>query len=240
MSTSVARSQSGNRRLQFSLASLFVFVTGICVALSLVRWNTTFGLLLTLLIVAGGWAVAAKRAGYYRLAYTLASAALGAFGHLALIVPMAIILNKGIWGSWFHPAAVVLMTASTVLTAAILRRAILAPLASAGIAVGSMYLTSVLFPCVWGIALMATEPQSGLIIILFGSIGGPVLATLTLPITLPLSLVFCWILRSIDPWRWEIGGAVWVKPLEARCTQSDKAEISDEPVRVAPLSDVLD
>jgi hypothetical protein len=211
LATSPAQFSSGSR-FQFSLASLFVFVTGTCVALSLVRWHATFGLLAAILIVAGGWSLAARRAGYYRLAYTLASTALGAVGHLALVVPMALMLGNEIWRIWFHPAAVLLMTASTVLTAAILRRAILAPRASVGIAFGSMYLASVLFPCVWGVGLLAMEPQAGLVIISFGSIAGPVLATLTIPITLPLSLACCWILQAVDPWRAGIGRPVTLQP----------------------------
>ena len=89
--TNVAQSQSDNRRFQFGLASLFLFVTGVCVAFSLVRWNYTYGLMAAILAVGGGWSFAAMRAGYHRLAYTLATPAIGVAGHLALIVPMFIL-----------------------------------------------------------------------------------------------------------------------------------------------------
>jgi hypothetical protein len=187
-----------------------------------------------ILLVAGGWAVAAKRAAHYRLAYTLASAAVGAVGHLALVVPMAFILNKGIWEIWFHPAAVLMMTASTILTAAILRRSILAPgpWSPLGAAFGNMYLASILFPCVWGVGFLAVEPRAGLAIILLGSIGGPVLATLTIPITLPLSLACCWILRYVDPWRSRNGRPVTAISRDATYTQGiDTVEASDDPKR---------
>jgi hypothetical protein len=156
-----------------------------------------------ILVVAGGWSLAAKRAAHYRLAYTLASAALGEVGHLALIVPMAILRDYSVWQVWLNPGAVLLMTASTVLAAAILRRRILAWGEGAfyGAAIGSMYLTSVIFPILWGVAFLAMEPGAGLVIILFGFIFGPLLATLTSPLVLPMSMAFCWVLRCIDPWR---------------------------------------
>lgn len=74
---------------QYGLGTLIVFVTGVCVALSFLRWHSTFGLMAAILTVAGGWSFAAMRAKYHRLAYMLATPALGVIGHFVLIVPMA-------------------------------------------------------------------------------------------------------------------------------------------------------
>jgi hypothetical protein len=89
------------RHFQFSLATLIVFVTGVCVALSLLRWHWTFGLMAAILLVASGWSFAAMRAKYHRLAYTLATPAMGVAGHLVLVVPMAFILGDHLWNLWF-------------------------------------------------------------------------------------------------------------------------------------------
>jgi hypothetical protein len=234
MDTSLEQPRSDAGRLQFSLASLFVFVTGICIALSLVRWRTTFGLMASILIVAGGWSFAARRAGYYRLAYTLASAALGEVGHLVLMTPLIFLPRDEIWRLWFHPGAVSLMTVSTVLAAAILRRAILAegPMTSLYDAyVGGVYLTSIIFPIVWGLALLAMAPSGeGLIVIVLGVVVGIILATLTMPLSLPLAVVCCWVLRAVDPWRAAKEGPLTLKSKEAVYVRGTiEADVSDVP-----------
>lgn len=61
--------EARGRSLQFSLSTAFAVVTGICVTLSLVLWNSTFGLMAAILLVGGGWSYAAVGAGHGRLAY---------------------------------------------------------------------------------------------------------------------------------------------------------------------------
>ena len=51
-----------------------------------------------ILLVGSGWSFAAMRAGYHRLAYTLATPAMGVAGHLVLVVPMAFILGDHLLG----------------------------------------------------------------------------------------------------------------------------------------------
>ncbi len=198
-----AQSPSGNSRLQFSLASLFIFVTGICVTFSLVGWHSTYGLMAAILTVAGGWSFASMRAGHHRLAYALATPAMGVAGHLVLVVPMALGLGKGVWDMWLNPGAVLLMSASTVLAAALMRRSVLAPghNISIGKAIGGIYLTAAFFPLLWGLAVMAMQPGVGILICMIGVILSPVVATLTIPLTLPFAMVCCLLLRKLDPWR---------------------------------------
>ena len=121
----MVESQETNRRFQFSLATLLVFVTGICVTFSLVSWHSTYGLMAAILMVGSGWSFASMRAGYHRFAYTLATPAMGVAGHLVLIVPVAVVLRQSVWDLWLHPAAILLMSASTILAGALLRRSIL-------------------------------------------------------------------------------------------------------------------
>jgi hypothetical protein len=210
MGTSVAHSQSDNRRLQFSLATLLIFVTGICVTFSLVRWHSTYGLMAAILTVASGWSFASMRAGYHRLAYTLATPAMGVAGHLALIVPMAVMLGKDTWNLWLQPAAILLMSASTILAATLLRSRILAPGPDVSIrtAVGVTYVTAAFFPLVWGVVVMAMQSGVGMFIGIVGLILSPVCATLTLPLTLPLAVFCCLLLRKLDPWRPGTGGPI--------------------------------
>ena len=191
------------RPFQFSLASLLIFVTGICVTFSLVRWHSTYGLMAAILIVGGGWSFAAMRAGHHRLAYTLATAAMGVAGHLALIGPMAVVVRQSVWDLWFNPGAILLMSASTMLAAALLRRSILAPgpKVSLGWAIGGIYMTAAIFPLIWGAAAMTMEPGVGVLIAVVGLFLSPVFASLTLPFSLPLAIACCWILRKLDPWR---------------------------------------
>lgn len=199
----MAESQKSNRRFQFSLASLLVFVTGICVTFSLVRWHSTYGLMAAILIVGSGWSFASMRAGHHRLAYTLATPAIGVAGHAALIGPVAVVIRQSVWDLWFHPAAILLMSASAILAAALLRRSILAPgpKVSTGRAIGGIYMTAALFPLIWGAAVMTMQPGVGALIAVIGLFLSPFFASLTLPISLPLALAGCWILRKLDPWR---------------------------------------
>jgi hypothetical protein len=200
---STADPKPERRRFQYSLATLFIFVTGICVACSLVRWHATYGLMAAILIVAGGWSLAAMRAGYPRLAFPLATSAMGVAGYLALMPPMAFLLRGGIWDLWLHPGAVGLMSVSAILAAALLRGWILAPGqdVSIGKAIGGVYVTAGCFPLLWGLALMPMNPGAGILICIVGLILSPVFATLTLPLTLPLALFCCWLLRKLDSWR---------------------------------------
>ena len=222
------------RRFQFSLATLIVFVTGVCVALSLLRWHWTFGLMAAILLVASGWSFAAMRAKYHRLAYTLATPALGVAGHLVLVVPMALILRNSLWDLWFHPAAILLMSVSTMLAAAIMRRRILGPgpKVRTGIAVAVTYVTAAIFPLVWGVAGMTMGLGIGMLICIFGVILSPFVATLTLPLSLPLAVCCCSILRKVDPWRPAAGGPITTD----RTSQSRKhaAEIRISGVYINP------
>ncbi len=198
------------RRLQFSLASLLVFVTGICITFSFVRWHSTYGLMAAILIVGSGWSFASMRAGYHRLAYTLATPAMGVAGHLALIGPMAVGANQSVWDMWLNPGAILLMSASTVLTAALLRRSILAPgpRVSIGRAIGGIYMTAAIFPLIWGAAATIMEPGFGVLIGVVGLFLSPFFASLTLPFSLPLAIACCWILRKLGPWRPEKYGPI--------------------------------
>jgi len=191
---------------QFSLATLLIFVTGVFIAFSFLRWHSTYGLMAAILIVGGSWSFAAMRAGHHRLAYTLATPALGVIGHLALIVPMIIVMHGQVWEIWFNTYAVLLMSASTILAATILRRRILTPgpKASIGIAVASLYLTAGIFPLVWGGAMICCGMAAGLLVGGVGLILSVVFATLTLPLTLPLSMFCCFVLRKLDPWREQV------------------------------------
>ena len=198
------------RRFQFSLATLIVFVTGVCVALSLLRWHWTFGLMAAILLVVSGWSFAAMRAKYHRLAYTLATPAMGVAGHLVLVVPMALILRNSLWDLWFRPAAILLMSVSTMLAAAVMRRRILGPgpKVRTGIAVAVTYVTAAIFPFVWGAAVLFMEPVVGMLIAFIGLFLSPFVATVTLPVSLPLAVVCCAILRKVDPWRSKANGPV--------------------------------
>lgn len=200
---------------QFSLATLLAFVTGVCVAFSLVACHATFGLMAAIVIVGAGWSLAAVRAGRYRLAYTLATPAMGAIGHLVLGGLMVFFMHKDAWEIWFNPYAVLLMSAATPCTAMTLRNQILTAGAKAswGTAIGAVYLTSEFFPILFavgatGFELLRMHRGPGAMglgdaggICCAGLIFGPIIATLTLPLTLPVSIFYCKILRKLDPWR---------------------------------------
>ena len=212
--TGVTQSQSDNRRLQFSLAGMFLFATGIYVAYLLVPWHATCGLMAAILSVAGGWPVASMRAGYRRIAYTLATAAIGVAAYLVLVVPPAFIklgpmafLRLGpmapIRLGGVGPDAILLMSASTILAAALLRPWILAPgpTVSIGKAIGLTYLTAALFPLMWGVvAGVIQAPAFGMLIGIFGLVLSPVVATLSLPLTIPFAAFSCFLLRKLDSW----------------------------------------
>lgn len=199
---------------QFSLATLLVFVTGVSVAFSLVRWSSPYGLMAAIPIVSIGWSFAAVRAKHRRLAYTLATPILGLIGHLVLALPMSLLLNAPpLESGWFNPFAVVLMSLSATLAATILRRRILAsgPRASFGTVILAIYATAAAFPIIWGVALMGLgllralwlhdveDLTTGVLLALSGPFVGPVIATLSLPLTIPLSMFGCYLLRRIDP-----------------------------------------
>ena len=201
------------RRLTASsirLATLIVVVTGVCIAFSLIRWHSTYGLMAAILIVGSGWSLAAMRAMHHRLAYMLATPAMGVAGHLVLVVPMAFILGDHLWNLWFQPAAVLLMSAATFLGAAIMRRRVLAPgpKVRIGTVVGVTYVTAAIFPLVWGVAGMTMGPEVGMLICIFGVILSPFVATVTLPLSLLLAALCCSILRKIDPWRPAASGPI--------------------------------
>jgi hypothetical protein len=199
---------------QFSLATLLVFVTGVCVAFSLVRWNASYGLMAAILTVCSGWSFAAVRAKHRRLAYILATPVLGVIGHLVLALPLSLALNApSVEGGWFNPFAVVLISLSAIIAATILRRGIRAPgrMAPFGTMILAIYATAAAFPIIWGAALMAlgllralwlhddAYLMTGLLVGLVGFFLSPVVATLSLPLTIPLSMFGCYLLRRLDP-----------------------------------------
>ena len=97
--------------------------------------------------------------------------------------------------------------------------------------VGGVYLTSIIFPIVWGLALLAMAPSGeGLIVIVLGVVVGIILATLTMPLSLPLAVVCCWVLRAVDPWRAAKEGPLTLKSKEAVYVRGTiEADVSDVP-----------
>jgi hypothetical protein len=202
-------------RFQFSLATALVVVTGVSVALSLVMWHSTFGLMAAIVLVGGGWAAAARRAGYRKLAYFLAASAMGVIAHLVLGGPLVLFGRPGLPRDvWFLPLPVLWMFMSATAAATLIRRLRDVP-ALAGVA--GVYLTAMIFPESWAaftllshvIPLGARQlppPDDAFVIALLGPVGGAFLATITAPLTWPTATLFCVILRWIDPppqvWLW--------------------------------------
>jgi len=194
-------------RFQFSLATALVVVTGVCVALSLVLWHWTFGLMAAILLVGGGWAAAARRAGYRKLAYCLAASALGVIAHLVLAGLFFTFSGPQFVDEvWFGPLPVLWMSMSTAVAAILIRRLRSEPVL-AGVA--GVYLTAMILPLfvaafalflpmIPGVGEVPT-PEEGFFIAVMGLIGGAFVATITLPVTWPTGILFCVILRRIDP-----------------------------------------
>lgn len=198
---------------QFSLATALVVVTGVCVALSLVLCHLTFGLMAAIVLVGGGWSAAARRAGYRKLAYCLAASALGVIAHLVLAGVFFAFPTGFLEEVWFSPWAVLGMSVSTAAAAMCVRRLRNKPVRAA---LAGVYLTASIFPLFFAaFALFAaaiawlggqTPPPGaveGVFFVVVGLIvafaGGVYMATITLPVTWPMGILFCVILRRIDP-----------------------------------------
>jgi len=203
-------------RFQFSLATALVVVTGVCVGLSLVLCHLTFGLMAAILLVGSGWAAAARGAGYRKLAYCLAASALGVIAHLvlaglffALSDPISFFVGETTFlGTvWLRPLPILWMSMSTAVAAMLIRRLRIVP-AWAGLV--GVYLTAMIFPVFWGAFTLFSAaipsaggqtfaPEEGFEIALLGLVFGEIVATFTLPVTWPTGILFCVILRRIDP-----------------------------------------
>jgi hypothetical protein len=203
-------------RFQFSLATALIVVTGVCVALSLVLWHWTFGLMAAILLVGSGWSAAARRAGYRKLAYCLAASALGVIAHLVLAGlffavsdPLSLLVGESTFlGTvWLRPLPILWMSMSTAVAAMLIRRLRIVP-AWAGLV--GVYLTAMIFPVFWGAFTLFSAaipsagpqtfaPEDGFGIALLGLVFGAFVATFTLPVTWPTGILFCVILRRIDP-----------------------------------------
>ncbi len=196
-------------RFQFSLATALIVVTGVSVALSLVVWHWTFGLMAAIVLVGGGWSAAARRAGYRKLAYLLAASALGVIAHVVLGVLFRLTADPDdLFGeTWFHPCPLVWMSISTTLAAMALRGLRRMPVL---LGIAGVYLTALTFPVIWGISTLLSwtiplvgdrlpPPETGFTIAGAGFVAGAALATVTLPVTWPTGILFAMILRWVDP-----------------------------------------
>ena len=57
----------------------------------------------------------------------------------------------------------------------------------------------------FGLVVVIVEPAVGILIAFIGLVLSPVVATVTLPVSLPLAVACCAILRKVDPWRSKAG-----------------------------------
>jgi MFS family permease len=209
---------------QFSLATLFVVVTGAAVACGLIASHVVLGTAAAVALVGGGWAWFALKSGRRRLAYYLATLPMGvAAAAVTFFLPVTAIEGPRFWKGVASPARadwrpalfflliLAAMCLAVTLVARLLRhriraddeRILLVPVAM-------VYWTAVVFAGMYGIVLAsivlildASAPidAGGLLCIAAGVtlVLAPLYATLTLPVTLPLAVWFRSILRRIDP-----------------------------------------
>lgn len=197
----------GRPRFQFGLPAVFVLTTGLGLWLGLVSWDPHLGSMLGTLLVAGGWAAAAARAGWRRLAYFLAAVAMG-------IVPFVLLIPISVatWAilephqRWLHVVPVACMCFATLMTAALLRKRIrrAGPGYQAGTALAAAYLAGTLFAVTLLVGLRLCGVSPGYLGVISDAIDMVVLAslvltTLALPVTWPMAIWFVWLLRRIDP-----------------------------------------
>ena len=217
MSASPPSSPTPERRpFQFSLAATFSVVTGLCVALSLVVWRPSAGGVLAILTVGSFWSLAAVRSGYRRLGYHLVCLPLGvvAYGLLSLPISPAtreVLLSWETYPhwqkTWPHWQPVVMMCLATCVTAWALRRWIRRPgrVRPALLGLVAVFLTASVFGFCYILPpfsrpyLSGATPGTIVYLAVMIPVFGIMVGGMSLHVAWPAAIVFCVLLRWIDP-----------------------------------------
>ena len=217
MSESPPSSSSADRRpFQFSLAAAFAVVTGLCIILSLVVWNPNVGTALAIPTVGGFWALAAVRSGYRRLAYHLVCLPLGVVAYGLLSLPVSPVTRELLlaWDTSFSRQTtwplwqpVVMMCLATCVAALALRRWIRRPgrVRPAVLGLAAIFLTATLFGLCYMIPplsrfhLGGATPLTIVWLAVMIPVFGIMVGGMSLHVAWPAAILFCLLLRWIDP-----------------------------------------
>ncbi len=201
------------RPFQFRLATALIVVTGLCIFLSLAAWNLNVGMPLAVLLVGSLWTAAAVRSGWRRLAYHLASLVMGVLGYLILSLPISpitseFLLDRGRPLGQPQGQAVLVMCFATLAGAAILRPGIRKPGKGYPLVMGlvAVYLVATLFGyCLLALSMAGdfgprlSLPEVVPVALLFIPFAGGAIGTMSLHVAWPTAILFCLLLRRIDP-----------------------------------------
>jgi hypothetical protein len=210
MSESPPSSSTADRRpFQFSLAAAFSVVTGLCIVLSLVVWNPNVGSVLAILTVGSFWTLAAVRSRYRRLAYHLASVPLGVIGYGLLYLPISPATHEVLstWKTWPHWQPAVMMCLATSVAALALRRWIRRPgrIRPAVLSLLAIFLTASVFGLCYVLPPFSHTYLGGdrtLAIVYLPVLilmCGIMVTVVSLHVAWPAAILFCVLLRWIDP-----------------------------------------
>ncbi len=217
MSESPPSSSTADRRpFQFSLAAAFTVVTGLCIILSLVVWDPNAGSALAILTVGSFWTLAAVRSGYRRLAYHLVCLPLGVVAYGLLSLPVSPVTRELLLGwdtsfsrrpTWPLWQPVVMMCLATCVAALALRRWIRRPgrVRPAVLGLAAIFLTATLFGLCYvlpprsGSYFGGANPLTILWLAVMLPVFGIMVGVMSLHVSWPAPILFCVLLRWIDP-----------------------------------------
>jgi hypothetical protein len=222
MSDSAPPSDSPARGpFQFGLATLLIVVVGLSILLSLVTWEPNRGTALGILATGSLWTAAAIRSGRRRLAYHLASVPMGVMGYAVLSLPISPVTAVILSGVDFDPGSewpcwqpMLVMCLATLAGAATLRRVIRKRGRRNSVAAGvhATYVTAMFFPAALVVLMIPWEPEAllwGVLLVFLGVFGSAGVATLSLYVALPTAILFCVVLRWIDPPERDLSEREW-------------------------------
>jgi hypothetical protein len=201
-------------RFQFGLLTLFGLTTGLAATFGLIRWHPIGGTMLALLLVGGGWSLGAYRAGWHRLAYFLITLPLGLVAYMLLSMPLSpatfFLLWKSRGGGWPRLPDMLCMVAATAITAAVFRRRIRLPRegVAGGLSASAAYLGTVIYAAAYFAAEAPIhDPVDVARVAVMLMIVCPVITTFSLHLAWPMSMLFVWALRQVDPLLRELSGS---------------------------------
>jgi hypothetical protein len=197
------------RPLQFSIATVMVFVTGLSVILSLTTWQPAGGAMLSNFVVGAWWSRLAFRAERRKLAYYLAAWPMGVVVCAIFVGGLPAAISASEWE--FGVMSLTVSCIASLMTVRFLRKQIRTSSEHVAVSLGAVYLTAALIVSLSFLFLGAyevfTQVASVSVVDTISYLSGwllamivtAIVATVSLPLSWPLSFLFCHILRTIDP-----------------------------------------